>query len=284
MAALDDIRPTTKIRVMDLLVQLGMDVSQWSDDYRGDTPAANPKYCYNWSFVKPHEMIVTCLWHSDLKSTEGQLTFEENLRKPLSGKGAAQWKKRAAAFDEHMQIAYRDALPVRAIILTGTRRDAEDEEAQSSQVGARRLDHEPWAVTYYDFETGNFVLTRGVDPITEVEQDDPEYAAYEGEQRRLYVVHRRRESALRKKKLQAAMIEGKGSIICQVPRCGFDFKKRYGSLGEGFAHVHHLRPLGDAPAEGWKIALKDLAVVCPNCHAMIHRGGACRQIETLITV
>jgi 5-methylcytosine-specific restriction protein A len=28
--------------------------------------------------------------------------------------------------------------------------------------------------------------------------------------------------------------------------------------------------------------LADLAIVCPNCHAMIHRGGKCRSLESLI--
>lgn len=25
--------------------------------------------------------------------------------------------------------------------------------------------------------------------------------------------------------------------------CGFDFEERYGLLGKGFLHIHHLRPL-----------------------------------------
>ena len=29
--------------------------------------------------------------------------------------------------------------------------------------------------------------------------------------------------------------------------------------------------------------LEDLAVVCANCHAMIHRGGECRPIASLIS-
>jgi hypothetical protein len=113
-------------------------------------------------------------------------------------KGAANWKARACRRRTH-QAAYRDALPVRAILLAGKRRNDDDPEPESTVVEARVLDTTQWAVTTYNFQTGEFVLTRGVDPITGSEQDDPEYTAFEGEERRLYVLHRRRESALRKK-------------------------------------------------------------------------------------
>jgi 5-methylcytosine-specific restriction protein A len=95
-------------------------------------------------------------------------------------------------------------------------------------------------------------------------------------------LHRRREAALRKKKLLASLIENDGVLRCEVPGCGFDFKARYGKLGEGYAHVHHKQPLADAPSEGTKTSLKDLAVVCANCHAMIHVGGECRPLGGLI--
>ena len=57
---------------------------------------------------------------------------------------------------------------------------------------------------------------------------------------------------------------------CQV--CGFDFKATYGQLGEGFIELHHLNPL--SLARGSVITtLEDVAVVCSNCHRMLHRHG-----------
>lgn len=56
---------------------------------------------------------------------------------------------------------------------------------------------------------------------------------------------------------------------CSV--CGFDFSLAYGRIGEGFIHVHHLRPLGDGAGERPVDPLEDLRPVCPNCHAMLHR-------------
>jgi 5-methylcytosine-specific restriction protein A len=53
--------------------------------------------------------------------------------------------------------------------------------------------------------------------------------------------------------------------------CDLDFAERYGELGRGFIHVHHLIPLADL-GEGYEIdPKKDLIPVCPNCHAMLHR-------------
>lgn len=66
--------------------------------------------------------------------------------------------------------------------------------------------------------------------------------------------------------------------------CGFDFKKKYGQLGDGFIHVHHIVPVSKL-GPGYVIdPEKDLTPVCPNCHAMLHRKdppclpGELRQI------
>ena len=52
--------------------------------------------------------------------------------------------------------------------------------------------------------------------------------------------------------------------------CGFDFQSTYGELGEGFCEVHHRTPLAELDGET-KTTLKGLAVVCANCHRMLHR-------------
>jgi hypothetical protein len=53
--------------------------------------------------------------------------------------------------------------------------------------------------------------------------------------------------------------------------CDIDFEKRYGELGRGFIHVHHLKELSTV-GTGYRVdPLEDLRPVCPNCHAMLHR-------------
>ena len=107
-------------------------------------------------------------------------------------------------------------------------------------------------------------------------------SAEEGKIRKRFSIHRSREDSLRRAKVAAAIANSKdGRLRCEVPNCGFDFEAVYGRLGTGFAEVHHLRPLADmdAPVE---TTLDDLAVVCANCHRMIHLGGECRPMKSLI--
>lgn len=58
--------------------------------------------------------------------------------------------------------------------------------------------------------------------------------------------------------------------ICRV--CAVDFRRRYGAIGDGFMQVHHLRQVGPADTGYVLDPVNDLVPVCPNCHAMLHRG------------
>ena len=55
---------------------------------------------------------------------------------------------------------------------------------------------------------------------------------------------------------------------CKV--CGFDFKAKYGDLGEGFIEIHHLKPMFSIKREIKVNPQKDLVPLCSNCHKMIH--------------
>ncbi|WP_228063612.1 HNH endonuclease [Staphylococcus epidermidis] len=57
---------------------------------------------------------------------------------------------------------------------------------------------------------------------------------------------------------------------CKV--CGFDFKAKYGDLGEGFIEIHHLKPMFLIKREIKVNPQKDLVPLCSNCHKMIHRN------------
>ena len=70
----------------------------------------------------------------------------------------------------------------------------------------------------------------------------------------------------------------KYGLDCQV--CRFNFKEKFGSHGDGFIHVHHLTPVSDRHGEYNVDPEKDLIPVCPNCHAMLHRG----HLETPLSV
>ncbi len=103
----------------------------------------------------------------------------------------------------------------------------------------------------------------------------------EGKTRQFLVKHRVRERRLRKAKILKVLAEHCGKLRCEVPGCEFDFHEAYGDLGEGYAHVHHRKPLGRSKGTV-KTSLDDLAIVCANCHAMIHKNGKCRDFKGLI--
>jgi hypothetical protein len=54
--------------------------------------------------------------------------------------------------------------------------------------------------------------------------------------------------------------------------CGLSFKDRYGDVATGYIQVHHIVPIAQAGAQYRLNPTKDLRPVCPNCHAVIHRG------------
>ena len=71
----------------------------------------------------------------------------------------------------------------------------------------------------------------------------------------------------------------KWGLKCAV--CSFDFRQRYGELGEGFIHVHHLKPLGEIGQQYELNPVTDMRPVCPNCHAMLHRKKPALGIDEL---
>ncbi|MCK6568820.1 MAG: HNH endonuclease [Anaerolineales bacterium] len=67
--------------------------------------------------------------------------------------------------------------------------------------------------------------------------------------------------------------------ICAV--CGFDFERKYGELGKGFIHVHHLQPRAEVGKNDKLNPKRDLRPVCPNCHAMLHQREPVYSIDEL---
>ncbi|MFB9137730.1 HNH endonuclease [Vibrio olivae] len=93
-----------------------------------------------------------------------------------------------------------------------------------------------------------------------------EISSLEGTPRlRAHVIRERNSKLVAEKKAQALK---RGTLKCEV--CNFDFHDFYGELGEEFCEVHHLTPLHKSDGVQ-KTRLADLAIVCSNCHRMIHR-------------
>jgi predicted HNH restriction endonuclease len=100
-----------------------------------------------------------------------------------------------------------------------------------------------------------------------------ESALWEGGKTRVVVNRYERDPKARK-----ACIDIFGAT-CSI--CEFDFAKKYGEIGRGYIHVHHLKPLS-ALGKKYKINPKeDLRPVCPNCHEMLHTMNPPRTMEEL---
>lgn len=107
--------------------------------------------------------------------------------------------------------------------------------------------------------------------------EDGEDEAAEG--RILTRIHRSRErnrKLVAKRKIERRKETG-GALTCET--CNFDFSAFYGDRGDGFAECHHKRPLAESGST--KTKLQDLAVLCSNCHRMIHVRKPTLSIDEL---
>jgi len=56
---------------------------------------------------------------------------------------------------------------------------------------------------------------------------------------------------------------------CQA--CGLTYEEKYGEIGAGLIHVHHITPLS-AISEAYEVdPVRDLVPLCANCHHVAHR-------------
>lgn len=77
---------------------------------------------------------------------------------------------------------------------------------------------------------------------------------------------------------KARRLAGTGKLECEI--CKFDFNASYGEIGSGFIEAHHKTPVSQL-AGAKKTKIEDLALVCSNCHRMLHRGETVSSIEQL---
>ena len=85
----------------------------------------------------------------------------------------------------------------------------------------------------------------------------------------------------RNPKARTACINQYG-VTCVV--CGFNFQAKYGPIGDGFIHIHHLKPIAKQSGEHVVNPATDLRPVCPNCHAMLHVSDPPLTIEELVEI
>jgi 5-methylcytosine-specific restriction protein A len=271
LSLLQELKPKAKNRIIDLVSAAGIDVSDWGNFAGGAKRAAtNPKHCYEWSFVDPGRIVVLNLWHASMGERKGIVSIDLNLRKSVrrysqsGGKGV--WRARAEKLDLAIQESVKNLLPIRVVVNDGKMRDSDDPKAKASQVKYRLLDPVPWAVTSYNWRTGECTLTRGALAARFVDQfsvnQEPEAAP---ERHMVSGMAFIRDSAVRCRALERA---NGGCEYCG--KRGFTTPD-----GRTFLETHHVVPL----SEGGTDTEDNVAAVCPNDHREAHHGARAADIR-----
>lgn len=99
---------------------------------------------------------------------------------------------------------------------------------------------------------------------------DTEVLEGEGEYREVLWRYRNRRIINEKK--------SNSDYTCEI--CNFNFKEKYGNIGNMYIVVHHLNPIG-LREEATPTSLEDLILVCDNCHRMLHKESPPYTTEEL---
>ena len=130
------------------------------------------------------------------------------------------------------------------------------------------------AQSFNAVEAKNYFMARGYEVSnrgqadSRVAPEDDESAFAEGAS--VYARHKRLErDAAITRQAKAKRLREAGRLECDV--CAFDFREAYGPRGDGFIEAHHTVPVAELGGVA-KTKLGDIALVCSNCHRMLHRG------------
>lgn len=84
-----------------------------------------------------------------------------------------------------------------------------------------------------------------------------------------FVLHKKRERNPKLiKEAKRLFISRHGRLYCEA--CNFDFQQVYGDRGNDFIEGHHKKLVSEMK-EGEKTKVEDIAMLCSNCHRMVHR-------------
>ena len=137
-----------------------------------------------------------------------------------------------------------------------------------------RLDHQtmrnvreltPASARILDSYLGRTALGRTTDGEPDASADEATFP----EGRKVFRQHQERERNQAIVRRAKALREKQDpDLRCDV--CGFSFVQVYGTVGKGFVEAHHVLPLAELESIT-ETRAEDLALVCANCHRMLHR-------------
>ncbi|MDL2199385.1 DUF3578 domain-containing protein [Halopseudomonas aestusnigri] len=111
------------------------------------------------------------------------------------------------------------------------------------------------------------------DVAFETEDDTPDGIHFEDAAR--FRLHKRIE----RNALLVKEVKRLKGCTCEI--CGISFSDVYGPIGANYIEAHHLKPISSI--KGMRVEMNprdDFAVLCSNCHRMLHRSGLVDDIES----
>lgn len=95
---------------------------------------------------------------------------------------------------------------------------------------------------------------------------------------RLHRFRERNKQLIDQRKRKA--LKDHGRLFCAA--CGFDFGRRYGDGSSHIIDCHHTKPVHTL-ADEERTNIKDLVLLCANCHRVVHSSKQWLTIEQLIS-
>ncbi len=161
----------------------------------------------------------------------------------------------------HEGIAY----PAKALWAGALSREISPATTRDFKTGEGRSELERLGFSAFTEQPGRFAVDEVEADLDQVEE--------EGERQLREIGVLKRSSAI------VAATKNRSPLQCEV--CGFDFEQTYGELGRGYIECHHIEPLNSRGGASAPTRVGDLALLCANCHRMVHRKAQAISIEDL---
>lgn len=180
------LRPRTKQRVYDLLVELGIDVAHWGvkDGKARDNPATNTAHNDRWAYFDPRSgTALLNLWHREMAIADGEIIYRgsftedatryramgENYRdlrgqyreeaKSLQRRGR-DWAEKAVEMNSILFKCLNGSGAFHVAVIAGDKSEGDE----ADRVHARELDPVIWHIKDFDQTTLTWTLARGQKP------------------------------------------------------------------------------------------------------------------------
>lgn len=229
-------------------------------------------WSWSWSFVNHDDRFVIFGIWQDVETHKLGLILHKDWE--ISPKGRRNNGYGQAL--EHLQLVEEEGYRLRTFRMNGARRHPEEGDLSPSMISdftpeltdAKLISlSDGWYASHFNDEP---------ETVAEVVNIEAYQEFAEGAVSRVFVNAYERNAEARRKCLEHY------GFTCQA--CETNFGEKYGTLGEGYIHVHHLKPIHLCGGEYMVDPLKDLIPVCANCHAMIHRRSDPLTISELRTI